>query len=53
MEMLKCSGLSRMLKKSAILGKVKAKVEVKMKKVRSSLNLNLSLPQILRPSWTP
>ena len=42
-----------MLKNSAGSGKaeVKAKVEAKMKKVRSSLNLDLnrSLPRLLRP----
>ena len=38
---------SRMLKNSASSGK--AEVEAKMKKVRSSLNRDLDLPQTLRP----
>ena len=31
---------------------VKPQVKAKMKKVRSSLNLDLNLPQKLRPRWT-
>jgi len=38
-----------MLKKAASAKKVEVQAKVKIRRVRSSLNLDLSLPQKLRP----
>jgi hypothetical protein len=41
-----------MLRKSARSEKAETKVEVQIKKVSSSLNLDLSLPRLLQSCWS-